>query len=308
MLKQIFKVFAKKPKIEKSAGLGKTRKQFREYFSNFTSKDKLSKDDISNIESVMFKSDIGVSFTKKFIETLKEKEISGKGLNKQLRVELSDYLAKFEGRVNLDKKPYVILFSGVNGAGKTTSIGKLAYYFKQQNKKVLLAACDTYRAAAVRQLEVWAERANVEIISPEKEGADPAAIAHKAVTKAKEEDYDIVLIDTAGRLQNYKNLMEQLAKISRVIKKLDESAPHLSLLTIDGTTGQNAIKQYQGFSDSIEVNGLIVTKLDGTAKGGILVALADLFNANIYFLGQGEAISDLKEFSASDFAEEIFAD
>jgi fused signal recognition particle receptor len=308
MLKSIFSLFSKKPKIRKYTGLSKTKKQFREYFSVFASKDKLSKDDISSIESVMISSDIGVSFTNKFTQTLKEKEISGRDLNNQLRSELTAYLSEFEGRISLDKKPYIILFSGVNGAGKTTSIGKLAHYFKQQNKKVLLAACDTYRAAAVKQLEVWAERAGAEIVSPEKEGTDPAAIAHKAVSKALAENYDIVLIDTAGRLQNYKNLMEQLSKISRVIKKLDDAAPHLSLLTIDGTTGQNAVKQYQGFSESLSIDGLVVTKLDGTAKGGILVALADLFKASIYFLGQGEAITDLKEFSAQEFAEEIFSD
>lgn len=306
MLNAIRKIFSKKEPAIPTQGLRKSRNHFKQYLGGFFAKNNLSKDDIKSIEEVMIKSDIGVKFTQKFINLIQEKNISGQNLNKELADQLAGYLKGYEGRINSESSPYVILFSGVNGAGKTTSIGKLANLFKGQNKKVLLAACDTYRAAAVRQLEVWAERAGVDIITPEKEGQDPASVAHKALSKAKDEAYDIVLIDTAGRLQNYKNLMEQLGKISRVIKKIDESAPHLSLLTIDGNTGQNAIKQFEGFNDTIEIDGLIVTKLDGTAKGGVLVALADLFKVNIFFLGQGEKISDLKVFNAEDFAAELF--
>jgi fused signal recognition particle receptor len=306
MLNAIRKIFSKKQSKPTSDGLIKSRNHFKQYLSGFFAKNNLSKTDIKSIEEIMIKSDIGVKFTQKFIKLIQENNISGQNLNKELAAQLAGYLKGYEGKINHKSSPYVILFSGVNGAGKTTSIGKLANLFKDQNKKVLLAACDTYRAAAVRQLEVWAERAGVDIITPEKEGQDPASVAHKAVSKAKAEAYDIVLIDTAGRLQNYKNLMEQLGKISRVIQKIDESAPHLSLLTIDGNTGQNAIKQFEGFNDTIDINGLIVTKLDGTAKGGVLVALADLFNVKIYFLGQGEKISDLKVFDAEDFASELF--
>ncbi|MBL6784911.1 MAG: signal recognition particle-docking protein FtsY [Rickettsiales bacterium] len=308
MLKKLLKIFSKKSAVEPNKGLTKSRAHFKQYLNSFFAKNKLSIDDLQSIEEIMIKSDIGVKFTQKFINLIKEKNISGQNLKQELATQLSDYLKEYEGKINLKSSPYVILFSGVNGAGKTTSIGKLANLYKDQNKKVLLAACDTYRAAAVKQLEVWAERAQVDIVTPEKEGQDPASVAHKAFNKAKTDGYDIVLIDTAGRLQNYKNLMEQLSKISRVIKKIDQSAPHLSLLTIDGNTGQNAIKQFEGFNDNVEINGLIVTKLDGTAKGGVLVALADLFKVKVFFLGQGEKISDLKAFAADDFAKELFID
>mgnify|MGYP003338743731 FL=1 len=182
----------------------------------------------------------------------------------------------------------------MNGSGKTTSLGKLAHYFSKQNYKVLIAACDTYRAAAVAQLKTWSERIGCKFLQSDKEGGDPSALAYKALQLAKQENYDILLIDTAGRLQSKINLMEQLAKMTRVLKKIDQDVPHLSLLVIDGTTGQNALKQLEIFKEYSVINGLIVTKLDGTTKGGIIIPMVQKFQIPVYYVGTGEGIEDIE--------------
>ncbi|HAX91619.1 MAG TPA: signal recognition particle-docking protein FtsY [Rhodospirillaceae bacterium] len=202
------------------------------------------------------------------------------------------------------KKPYVILMVGVNGTGKTTTIGKMASLFRSQNLKVLMVAGDTFRAAAVSQLQVWAERADCEVLVGA-DGGDAAALAYQGLEIAKAEDFDVLLIDTAGRLHNKADLMQELSKISRVLKKLDTEAPHATLLVLDATTGQNAHTQVEVFRDLTTVTGLVVTKLDGSAKGGVLVALADRFKMPIHAIGVGEGVEDLQPFDATDFARSL---
>ena len=202
------------------------------------------------------------------------------------------------------KKPQVVLVVGVNGSGKTTTIGKLASQFRAAGKSVVIAAGDTFRAAAVEQLQIWGERAGVPVLTAPK-GSDPASLAFDAMTKAKNDGADLLMIDTAGRLQNRQDLMEELAKIVRVIRKKDETAPHNTLLVLDATTGQNALRQVEIFQNVADVSGLIMTKLDGTAKGGVLVALADKFGLPIHAIGVGEQIDDLQVFDPDDFAKAL---
>jgi fused signal recognition particle receptor len=206
--------------------------------------------------------------------------------------------------VSAEHQPHVIVMVGVNGNGKTTTIGKIAKQLKNDGKSVMLAACDTFRAAAVEQLKVWAERTNCPIVTG-KEQADPASVAYSALEQAKTDGHDVLLIDTAGRLQNKANLMEELVKIIRVLKKLDETVPHQILLVLDATTGQNAFKQVQIFKEMVNISGLIVTKLDGTAKGGVVVGLADKFRLPIYAIGVGESVEDLHAFDAQSFARNL---
>ena len=269
----------------------------------------IDKEFLQNLEANLIKADIGVTQTQHLIAFLQEqkftKDTSLDDLKEVLNNEIIKLLSPYEKKIELDNKPTVILFNGVNGSGKTTSLGKLAYYFTQKQKKILIAACDTFRAAAVGQLDNWAKQADCKILKPQKEGADPAALAYQALELAQKENYDIVLIDTAGRLQNQKNLMEQLAKITRVLKKLDEQAPHISLLVIDGTTGQNALRQLEIFQEHSLVNGLVVTKLDGTAKGGAIIPMTQKHQIPIYFTGKGEKITDFQEFSAQDFVDNL---
>ena len=203
--------------------------------------------------------------------------------------------------IDAGKKPFVILMAGVNGAGKTTTIGKLTAKFKQDGHKILLVAGDTFRAAAIEQLQVWGERTQTEVMS-RPQGADAAGLAFDALTRARAEHFDLVMIDTAGRLQNRTELMQELEKIVRVIKKFDAAAPHASLLVLDATVGQNALSQVELFQKSAGISGLIMTKLDGTARGGILVALAQAHKIPIHFIGVGEGIDDLEPFTAEDFA------
>ncbi len=200
-----------------------------------------------------------------------------------------------------DNKPHVLLVCGVNGSGKTTTIGKLAKQWQDAGKRITIAACDTFRAAAVEQLEIWAKRANCGFIKGDL-NADPASVAYQAFEQAKANNSDILIIDTAGRLQNKHNLMEQLHKIIRVIKKIDISAPHNAIIVLDATTGQNAINQVKTFKEIVAINGIIITKLDGTAKGGVLVSIAQQFKLPIHAIGIGEAIADLKPFTAEEFA------
>ncbi len=276
----------------------------------FTHK-KLDSFTIDNLEETLILSDMGSDVANQIIKNFKikkfEKNIDEYEVKKFLSEELVKILKPCESSLRLDDshKPQVIVFNGVNGAGKTTTIGKIAANLKNQNKKVLIAACDTFRAAAWQQLEVWANRANCEIIKAQKEGEDPAAVAYRAFDFARKNNFDILLIDTAGRLQNKQNLMDELKKINAVLKKIDASAPHENLLILDATTGQNAKNQLEVFNQIIGITGLIITKLDGSAKGGMIVALAQKFNKPIYAIGIGEKIEDLQEFSADDFVKNL---
>jgi fused signal recognition particle receptor len=232
-----------------------------------------------------------------------EREISDAEIKSILASELTKLLSPVQKPLDIDstKKPFVILVAGVNGTGKTTTIGKIAKRLTDQGLKLVLAAGDTFRAAAIEQLQVWGQRTGAEVVA-RPAGADAAGLAYDAIERARAIEADVVLIDTAGRLQNKAGLMAELEKIARVIKKLDPSAPHAALLVLDATTGQNAISQVEAFKATVPLTGLVMTKLDGTAKGGILVALAAKFGRPIHFIGVGEAAEDLQPFVAADFA------
>jgi len=266
---------------------------------------------LEELEETLILSDMGSEVASNLVKILAErkfeKNIGEDEIKNFLITEIEKILKPCEAALKLDEsvKPQVIIFNGVNGAGKTTTIGKVASNLQSQNKKVLIAACDTFRAAASQQLEVWAKRVGCEIILPQKEGEDPAAIAYRAFDFAKKNNCDVVLIDTAGRLQNKQNLMDELKKINSVLKKIDVDAPHQNLLILDATIGQNARAQLEVFNQIVGISGLVITKLDGSAKGGIVVALAQKFKKPIYAIGVGEKLEDLQEFSAADFAKNL---
>lgn len=267
---------------------------------------KLSAETLGDLEDALIMADLGVATAAAITENLRHRrdlaDLDETGLRQALATEISGFLADAEQPFRLPAAtPAVILMTGVNGAGKTTTIGKLAKKFQADGKSVMLAACDTFRAAAAEQLQIWGERAGVKIISGAR-GADAAGLAFHAMEQARSAQVDILMIDTAGRLQSNENLMAELGKIIRVIRKLDDSAPHQSLLVLDATTGQNAIAQAEAFGDTAETSGLIMTKLDGTARGGGLVAIAQKLTLPIYFIGVGEQADDLQAFKAYDFA------
>lgn len=274
--------------------------------SGVFNKRKLDNAALEELESLLITSDIGVEATSRIINTISaekfDKEITDDELKQILAKELAAILEQNTKSLEVTAKPAIILMVGVNGNGKTTSAGKLAYYFKQQGKKVLLVAADTFRAAAVEQLTAWAERANVEILTG-LQNQDPASLVFKAAEKALTENFDVVLVDTAGRLQNKTNLMAELAKISAVCKKIIPESPHEVIMVLDATTGQNALSQTEEFSNACNVSGLIITKLDGTAKGGVVIALSQKFQVPVYAIGTGEGIGDLKPFVATDFTQ-----
>jgi fused signal recognition particle receptor len=270
-------------------------------------KKKLDAETIAELEEALIRADMGASQAAKLAKAVAKNrydaEISGQELKAVLAAEIAALLAPIQKPLTMDeeKKPFVILVAGVNGTGKTTTIGKLAKRLAEEGAKVTLAAGDTFRAAAIEQLRVWADRAKAEFVAT-KAGGDAAGLAFEALEKARANGSDILVIDTAGRLQNKAGLMAELEKIARVIKKLDASAPHAVLLVLDATTGQNAISQVEAFSASVPVTGLVMTKLDGTAKGGILVALAGRFGLPVHYIGVGEGEDDLQPFVAQDFA------
>ena len=276
----------------------------------FTHK-KLDVQMLEELEDTLVLSDIGAEVSADIVAHLKaqkfEKNIDEIEVKKFLVGEIEKILKPCESKLKLDEssKPQVIIFNGVNGAGKTTTIGKIAANLKNQNKKVLIAACDTFRAAASEQIVVWAKRVGCEIIQAQKTGEDPAAVAHRAFDFARKNNFDVLLVDTAGRLQNKQNLMDELKKINSVLKKIDATAPHQNLLILDATTGQNARNQLEVFDQIVGITGLVITKLDGSAKGGILVALAQKFQKPIYAIGVGEKIEDLQEFDAAVFARNL---
>ncbi len=278
--------------------------------TGFFTKKKLDAATIGELEESLIRSDMGSVQAQAIAKAVAKNRYDAEMEPGQLRAlvaeEIASKLAGIEKPLIIDsgKKPFVILVAGVNGAGKTTTIGKLAKRFTKDGKKVMLAAGDTFRAAAIEQLGVWAGRAGAEFVST-KPGGDAAGLAFTALEKAKSQDTDILVIDTAGRLQTKTDLMAELEKIARVIKKLDASAPHAVLLVLDATTGQNAISQVQAFGTSVPLTGLIMTKLDGTAKGGILVALAAKFPLPVHFIGVGEGEDDLMPFQAMNFAKAL---
>ncbi|END2490061.1 TPA: signal recognition particle-docking protein FtsY [Vibrio vulnificus] len=282
------------------------------FFGLFKGK-KIDDDLFEELEEQLLVADVGMDTTLKIIENLTEKASrrdlkDGEALYGLLKEEMVEILSKVEQPLQVDssKTPYVILMVGVNGVGKTTTIGKLAKQFQNQGKKVMLAAGDTFRAAAVEQLQVWGERNNVPVIA-QHTGADSASVIYDAIEAAKARGVDVVIADTAGRLQNKSNLMEELRKIVRVMKKIDDSAPHEIMLTLDAGTGQNAISQAKLFSDVAPITGITLTKLDGTAKGGVIFAIADQFNIPIRYIGVGEGIEDLRPFETQEFIDALFS-
>ncbi|MCU8166799.1 signal recognition particle-docking protein FtsY [Vibrio vulnificus] len=282
------------------------------FFGLFKGK-KIDDELFEELEEQLLVADVGMDTTLKIIENLTEKASrrdlkDGEALYGLLKEEMAEILTKVEQPLQMDssKTPYVILMVGVNGVGKTTTIGKLAKQFQNQGKKVMLAAGDTFRAAAVEQLQVWGERNNVPVIA-QHTGADSASVIYDAIEAAKARGVDVVIADTAGRLQNKSNLMEELRKIVRVMKKIDDSAPHEIMLTLDAGTGQNAISQAKLFSDVAPITGITLTKLDGTAKGGVIFAIADQFNIPIRYIGVGEGIEDLRPFETQEFIDALFS-
>ena len=261
---------------------------------------------LERLEDVLIQSDMGVDTAARVTANIAEGRFGKRISSGELRQALADEIARIMGPVArplplYPQKPQVVLVVGVNGSGKTTTIGKLASQFKAAGKKVVIAAGDTFRAAAVEQLQVWGTRAGVPVLTAP-EGSDPASLAFDALTQAQQDGADLLMIDTAGRLQNRQDLMEELAKIVRVIRKKDPTAPHNTILVLDATTGQNAVAQVEIFRKIADVSGLVMTKLDGTAKGGVLVSLADKFGLPIHAIGVGEQIDDLSPFDPDDFA------
>ena len=294
-------------------GLLKTKQNIGAGFRSLFSGKKIDDDLFEELEDQLLVADIGVPTTSKIINNLTEHATrqqlkDADLLYQQLKIEMADILKPVERPLVIDsaKKPYVILMVGVNGVGKTTTIGKLARQFQNQGKSVMLAAGDTFRAAAVEQLQVWGERNHIPVIA-QSTGSDSASVIFDAMQSAAARNIDILIADTAGRLQNKNNLMDELKKIVRVMKKYDGSAPHEIMLTLDAGTGQNAISQAKLFNEAVGLTGISLTKLDGTAKGGVIFAIADQFNLPIRYIGVGEKIEDLRTFNAQEFIDALFA-
>ncbi|HWL69196.1 MAG TPA: signal recognition particle-docking protein FtsY [Geminicoccus sp.] len=291
------------------SGLSKTSGQLTGSISTIFVKKKLDQETLDELEEALIVADMGVETAGRLVGHLKRerygRDVSDREVRQVLAAEVARILKPYAKPIpSREVAPQVILICGVNGTGKTTTIGKLAKMATDAGLKVVLAACDTFRAAAVEQLQVWGERNGVPVYAAT-QGSDPAALAFSALEKAKAQGADILMIDTAGRLHNKAALMDELKKIVRVIKKVDPSAPHDTVLVLDGTTGQNAHRQVEVFRDIVDVSGLVVTKLDGTAKGGVVVSLAERFHLPIHALGVGEAIEDLKPFEAQAFADAL---
>jgi fused signal recognition particle receptor len=314
----IFGLFSKQNKDDLSRGLEKTKDSVVKRLSRAVmGKSSVDDEVLDNLEEALISSDVGVNTTLRIIERLqarvnREKYLNTEELNRILREEISALLEenKPENAIDfllpLPQQPYVIMVVGVNGVGKTTTIGKLAWQFKKAGKRVLLGAADTFRAAAVDQLSIWAERVGVPIVKQQM-GSDPASVAFDAVTSAKSNHFDVVIVDTAGRLHNKANLMNELSKIKRVIQKVIPEAPHEILLILDGSTGQNAFEQARQFTEATQVNALAITKLDGTAKGGVVIGISDQFKIPVRYIGIGEKMEDLQVFDRNEFIETLFS-
>ena len=292
-------------------GLGKSSKNFSSGLNNLIFKKKINKSTLNDLEDFLIESDVGIESAKELREKFDNTKIDPKSSEKdEIYKIFSDYISEIlkpleKNLQDIKKnKPSVILIAGVNGVGKTTTIGKLGKILGKNNKKIIFGAADTFRASAVNQLDIWAKKINADIIKSE-EGADPASIAYKALDYGKKNNFDYLLIDTAGRLQNKKDLMDEFKKITTVVKKIDSSAPHETFLILDATTGQNAINQVEEFKKVTPITGIIMTKLDGTAKGGILLAIGRKFKLPIIALGMGEKEDDLQIFNAQHYSKAL---
>jgi len=311
------KIFSSEKKATLDKGLEKSKSSFFEKLGKAVAgKSKVDDSVLDNLEEVLVTSDVGVETTLKIIDRIearvnKDKYLGTEELNLILREEIAGLLSEInsgndsEFSLASNHKPYVIMVVGVNGAGKTTTIGKLAHQFKKQGHKVVLGAADTFRAAAIDQLQVWAERVEVPIVK-QNMGSDPASVAFDTLESAVSNQADVVIIDTAGRLHNKVNLMNELTKIKRVMHKVVPNAPHEILLVLDGSTGQNAFEQAKQFTAATEVNTLAVTKLDGTAKGGVVIGISDQFQVPVKYIGVGEGIEDLQVFNKMEFIDSFF--
>ncbi len=310
--------FTKQKKQDLDEGLEKTKKSFFSKIANTVAgKSKIDEEVLDNLEEVLVSSDVSVKTTLKIIDRLeqrvkKDKYVGVSELNEILKTEISEMLSEnnIEDITGFDtpslNEPYVIMVVGVNGVGKTTTIGKLAHQFKNNGKNIILGAADTFRAAAVEQLTIWSERVGVPIVKQQM-GSDPASVAFDTLQSAKAGNADVVLIDTAGRLHNKVNLMNELSKIKNVMQKVIPYAPHEILLVLDGSTGQNAIEQAEQFLKATEVNAMAITKLDGTAKGGVLIGISDQFKIPVKYIGVGEKVDQLQVFNRNAFIDSLFS-
>lgn len=311
------KIFSSDKKETLDKGLEKSKTSFFGKLSKAVAgKSKVDDEVLDNLEEVLVSSDVGVNTTLKVIERIesrvaKDKYLGTDELNKILREEIAALLSETnsgeetEYTIPENKKPYVLMVVGVNGVGKTTTIGKLAYQFKKKGLKVVLGAADTFRAAAIDQLQVWADRVDVPMVRQDM-GSDPASVAFDALQSGVKQDADVIIIDTAGRLHNKVNLMNELTKVKRVMQKVVGDAPHDVLLVLDGSTGQNAFEQAKQFTAATEVTSLAVTKLDGTAKGGVVIGISDQFKIPVKYIGVGEGIEDLQVFNKYEFVDSFF--
>lgn len=309
------KIFTKEKKEKLDQGLEKSKSNFFNKLGKAVAgKSKVDDDVLDDLEEVLISSDVGVSTTIKIIRRIedrvaKDKYLGTEELNVILREEIAALLSETEEVEKVEQPelghPYVIMVVGVNGVGKTTTIGKLAHQFKKQGKKVVLGAADTFRAAAIEQLEIWSQRVDVPIVKQQM-GSDPASVAFDTLQSAVKLNADVVLIDTAGRLHNKINLMNELTKVKRVMQKVVPNAPHEVLLVLDGSTGQNAFEQAKQFSAATEVTALAITKLDGTAKGGVVIGISDQLQVPVKYIGVGEGIEDLQDFNKIEFVDSFF--
>ena len=311
------RIFSSEKKQTLDKGLEKTNTSFFEKLGRaIIGKSKVDDEVLDELEGVLVSSDVGVETTLKIIKRIeervsKDKYLGTSELNKILREEIAGLLSETKTgeeedfSIPKDKKPYVIMVVGVNGAGKTTTIGKLASQFKNKGYKVVLGAADTFRAAAIDQLQVWADRVGVPIVQ-QQIGSDPASVAFDTLSSAIAQNADIVIIDTAGRLHNKINLMNELTKVKRVMQKVIPDTPHEVLLVLDGSTGQNAFEQAKQFTKATEVNALAITKLDGTAKGGVVIGISDQFQIPVKYIGVGEGVNDLQVFNKYEFVDSFF--
>jgi len=312
-------IFSREKKESLDKGLEKTKESvFKKLSRAVVGKSRVDEEVLDNLEEVLITSDVGVDTTLNIIERIesrvaKEKYMGTEELNVILKEEIAGLLkenniagSEFSFSDPLPNKPYVIMVVGVNGVGKTTTIGKLAWHFKQAGKKVYMGAADTFRAAAVDQLSIWAERVGVEIVKQQM-GSDPASVAFDSLSSAVSNNVDVVIIDTAGRLHNKVNLMNELTKIKRVMTKVIPDAPHEILLILDGSTGQNAFEQARQFTAATEVNALALTKLDGTAKGGVVIGISHQFKIPVKYIGIGEKMEDLQAFDREEFVDSLFS-
>lgn len=294
-------------------GLSRSTQKLGNNLTSVFTKRRLDDESLEQLEDILISADFGPEVAENVIESFRKTRFGSEVTDQEIKQALAEEISKILKPVavpfqpNPDLKPHVVLMVGVNGTGKTTTIGKMGQFFTDHGLKVMMVAGDTFRAAAVEQLQVWGDRVGVSVISG-KPQADAAGLAFEALKRAKNEKTDLLLIDTAGRLHNKSALMEELAKIIRVMRKFDETAPHSVLLVLDATTGQNAIEQVRIFKEMVDVSGLIITKLDGTARGGIVIALAEKFKLPIHAVGVGEKAEDLRDFSAEEFAKGLVGD